>query len=83
MASVGGSEIRGTARGSDGTTYSFDTDMRCREADRRRAGHEPAREAERVVTDALDVSVAGHNPGPEENRAGSPAVGHERNGIFF
>ena len=25
---VGGSEIRGTARGSDGTTYDFDTDMR-------------------------------------------------------
>lgn len=25
---VGGSEIRGTARGSDGTTYGFDTDMR-------------------------------------------------------
>jgi len=23
------------------------------------------------------------NPGPEENGAGSPAVGHERNGIFF
>lgn len=25
---VGGSETRGTARGSDGTTYSFDCDMR-------------------------------------------------------
>jgi hypothetical protein len=25
---VGASEIRGTARGSDGTTYDFDTDMR-------------------------------------------------------
>ena len=25
---VGGADIRGTARGSDGTTYSFDTDMR-------------------------------------------------------
>jgi hypothetical protein len=25
---VGASEIRGTARGSDGTAYSFDTDMR-------------------------------------------------------
>jgi hypothetical protein len=25
---VGGSEIRGTARGSDGTAYDFDTDMR-------------------------------------------------------
>lgn len=25
---VGGSEIRGTARGSDGTSYDFDTDMR-------------------------------------------------------
>ena len=25
---VGGSETRGTARGSDGTTYSFDADMR-------------------------------------------------------
>jgi hypothetical protein len=25
---LGGSEIRGTARGSDGTTYDFDTDMR-------------------------------------------------------
>ena len=25
---VGGSEIRGTAHGSDGTTYDFDTDMR-------------------------------------------------------
>jgi hypothetical protein len=25
---VGGSEIRGTAHGSDGTTYGFDTDMR-------------------------------------------------------
>jgi len=25
---VGGSEIRGTAHGSDGTAYSFDTDMR-------------------------------------------------------
>jgi hypothetical protein len=24
-----------------------------------------------------------YNPGPEENGAGSPAVGHERNGIFF
>lgn len=23
------------------------------------------------------------NPGPEQNGAGSPAVGHERNGIFF
>jgi hypothetical protein len=25
---VGGSEIRGTAHGTDGTTYDFDTDMR-------------------------------------------------------
>jgi hypothetical protein len=25
---VGGSEIRGTAHGSDGSTYDFDTDMR-------------------------------------------------------
>jgi hypothetical protein len=25
---VGGSEIRGTANGSDGSTYGFDTDMR-------------------------------------------------------
>lgn len=25
---IGGSETRGTAHGSDGTTYSFDTDMR-------------------------------------------------------
>ena len=25
---VGGSETRGTARGSDGTSYSFDCDMR-------------------------------------------------------
>jgi len=25
---VGASEIQGTARGSDGTTYTFDTDMR-------------------------------------------------------
>src|SRR5205807_869777 len=25
---VGAAEIRGTARGSDGTTYAFDTDMR-------------------------------------------------------
>jgi hypothetical protein len=25
---IGGSETRGTARGSDGTKYSFDTDMR-------------------------------------------------------
>jgi hypothetical protein len=25
---VGGSEIRGTARGSDGSKYDFDTDMR-------------------------------------------------------
>lgn len=25
---IGGSETRGTARGSDGTTYSFDADMR-------------------------------------------------------
>ena len=25
---VGGADIRGTAHGSDGTTYSFDTDMR-------------------------------------------------------
>jgi hypothetical protein len=25
---LGGSEIRGTARGSDGATYDFDTDMR-------------------------------------------------------
>jgi hypothetical protein len=25
---VGGSETRGTAHGSDGTTYDFDTDMR-------------------------------------------------------
>ena len=25
---IGGSEIRGTARGSDGTNYDFDTDMR-------------------------------------------------------
>ena len=25
---VGGSEIRGTAQGTDGTTYDFDTDMR-------------------------------------------------------
>ncbi len=25
---VGGSDIRGTARGSDGTTYTFDTDRR-------------------------------------------------------
>jgi hypothetical protein len=25
---LGGSEIRGTAHGSDGTTYDFDTDMR-------------------------------------------------------
>jgi hypothetical protein len=24
-----------------------------------------------------------YNPGPGENGAGSPAVGHERNGIFF
>jgi hypothetical protein len=24
-----------------------------------------------------------HNPGPDEFGAGSPAVGHERNGIFF
>jgi hypothetical protein len=24
-----------------------------------------------------------YNPGPEEGGAGSPAVGHERNGVFF
>src|SRR5437764_12127119 len=26
---LGAADIQGTARGSDGTTYTFDTDMRC------------------------------------------------------
>jgi hypothetical protein len=34
------------------------------------------------VVYASDAS-AQRNPGPEEGGAGSPAVGHERNGRFF